>query len=706
MLSEFSYKMQRIITRKLGFSEFRPVQKKAIPLILEGENVLIIAPTATGKTEAFLLPILNRIYNEKLEATSMLYISPIKALINNQYVRFRNIGKYLGISTFKWHGDVESHKRKSYLDSQTDILMITPESLEVILFSDNYQHGEIFSNLKFVVIDEIHAFAGDERGVHLLSLLERIKKFSGHLQRIGVSATIGNPTGMAEWLKGSNPGEVIPVIDKGNRGKQVKVMYYREINNKLRSHLLAEARESKSLFFSNSRARTELMNRLVTDYPVETYVHHSSIDKHIREKAEERFRITTRNNMIIFCTSTLELGIDIGGLDKVFQLNPPYRVSDFLQRIGRSGRKTNLANTVIYNTSREDLLRCIGIINLIIAEFVEPIKFRGKAWDILFHQILTLVHQEFRISADKVYNTLSNVYSFKNISSDEFDFLINYMLEKGYLIRHKNYLMVGEETQKEFGYANFYDFYSVFENINQYTVIHNHRAIGTLDSFYVNTLDASDISFYLPEEIWSIQSVDEDHLRVYVEPAKKGKVPYWMSGSSMIDRWLAEEIYNVICDDEKYYFLNEKEIQILEKVRKKYRKQGFAHGKVIIENGDRLIIHSYAGDKINLTLGLFLKNELGAVKFMYAYDEIKLSFSGDEEDKARLVKASLEAIKDRKLILSTRMLRNMIDELPIKRVSKYYEYLPNLLQKELIEDMLFDVKGCLEFLQEKEFEIK
>src|SRR5690554_322692 len=571
MLSRFSKKIQRVITNNLGFNQFKNIQKKAIPLIFDGDNVLITAPTATGKTEAFLLPLLDKIYSQKLEPTSMLYISPIKALINNQFIRFKKIGRVINVDCFKWHGDVGNNKRKQYLENLTDILMITPESLEVILFSENYYPEDIFGNLKFIVIDEIHAFAGDERGIHLLSLLERIQCFTNFsLQRIGLSATIGNPKEMANWLKGSSNKPVKQAIDKGNKKISAKLMYFDSIDNQLCRHILAEVRGTKSLFFTNSRADTEKLNKLIRNYPIEIYIHHSSVDKHFREKAEETFRIEARNNMVIFCTSTLELGIDIGDLDKVLHLNPPYCVADFLQRVGRSGRRNNHAKTVIYNTNSENLIRNIAIIKLIKKDFVEAVIFRRKAWDILFHQILALVHQEYQISKNRVYGILKETYSFKYITIEDFNYLLDFLLEENYLICHKDKLMIGDKTEKEFGYANYYNFFSVFENLNEYTVIANKEVIGTLDAFFVNTMKKNEISFFLAGKIWKIKSIDEEHLKVYVIPAKKGEIPFWVSGSRIISRWLSEEIYNVLCEDENYHFVNPRELKILKRERGKY----------------------------------------------------------------------------------------------------------------------------------------
>lgn len=698
--------MQRVITNNLGFNQFRNIQKKAIPLIFEGDNVLIIAPTATGKTEAFLLPLLDQIYSQNLKPTSMLYISPIKALINNQFIRFQKIGLLINVDCFKWHGDIESNKRKKYLENLTDILMITPESLEVILFSENYYPEDIFCNLKFVVIDEVHAFAGDERGIHLLSLLERIQQFTNFpLQRIGVSATIGNPEGMANWLKGSSNKPVMQAIDKGNRKTSVKLMYFNSIDDQMRNHILVEVKGSKSLFFTNSRSDTEKLNKLVMDYPVETYIHHSSVDKHFREKAEEVFRIVTRNNMVIFCTSTLELGIDIGDLDKVLHLNPPYRVADFSQRIGRSGRRNNHAKTVIYNTTVESLIRSIAIIKLIKNGFVEPILFRRKAWDILFHQILTLVHQEYQVSKNRVYEILKGVYSFKGINKGDFNYLLNFLLEMGYLTSHKDKLMVGKKTEKEFGYANYYNFFSVFENLYEYTVIANQEVIGTLDAFFVNTMVQAEISFFLAGKVWMIKSIDEDHLRVYVEPAQKGKIPFWMSGSRVISRWLSEEIYNVLCEEEDYHFVNQKELSLLKKERKKYKKLGFEKGRLIIEQQGRIIkIYSYAGDRINLTLGLVLKREVGANKFNFKFNEIRLYFADNDQRLKGSVKDFLVALKNKKLLMSPKLLRTMLDELPIKKVSKYYNYLPPLLQKEITEELFLDIEGSIDFLQDKDID--
>ncbi|HPZ63741.1 MAG TPA: DEAD/DEAH box helicase [Halanaerobiales bacterium] len=704
MLSRFSPRMQRVLINNLKYDDFRDIQQKAVPRIFDGENVLIIAPTATGKTEAFLLPIMDMIYSQRLSPTSMLYISPIKALINNQDVRFQTIGSYIDIDVFKWHGDINRHWREKYLEEPTDILLITPESLEVILFSDDYNPAEIFANVKFVVIDEIHAFAGDERGVHLLSLLERIQRFSNfQLQRIGVSATIGNPEEMAKWLQGSSDKPVIPVIDEGKRRTFFKLKYYDKINESMCKNIYAEARGGKSLFFTNSRSETEMLNKIFQNYPIETYNHHSSVDKYFREKAEEIFRSSGRKNMIIFCTSTLELGIDIGDLDRVFHLGPPYRAADFLQRVGRSGRRNNISETVIYNIRKKDLLRSIALINLLKKDFVESVEFRKKAWDIMFHQIIMLVHQEYQVSENKIYSILKNVYSFKDITDKDFAYLINYMIENDYLIRYKDKLMIGGRTEKEFGFANYYNFFSVFDSINEYTIVANGQVIGTLDAFFINTRKQSDIHFFLARKMWKIKSINHKRLRIYVEAAEKGKIPFWLSEPQMLSRPLSEEIYNVLCDEEEYPFLGPTELALLKKERKKYKIKGFRKGSLLMEEKDNCVtIHSYAGDRINLTLGLILKENTGADKFSYSFNKISLYFSDKIEDLERIVEDFLLAFRDQKLLINARFIRKILDEISVKRISKFYDYLPPLLQKEMIEEIFIDIEGSIDFLREKE----
>jgi len=389
------------IINKLGWKELTPVQEMTIPEIINGKNSIILAPTAGGKTEAAFFPILHTIHIEDIIGTSVIYVSPIKALLNNQEERLKKLSSFVYGSVFKWHGDVEFNEKIKSFKQPPNILMITPESLEVILMNKKIDKNDFLKNIRFVVIDEIHSFADSERGVHLMALIERIQDYSQYdIQRIGLSATVGNPRTIGQWMQGSSNRE-LTIIDPPRQNSQKFIEI--KLNKKdedFGTEVCKRIYGKKALFFSNSRSAAEGLKKSIEDYGIETFVHHSSVDKRFREKAEERFKIG--NNTCIIATSTLELGIDIGDLDIVLQLDSPNTVSSFLQRMGRTGRrKGTIAHYVFFPTKSNKFILAIAILNLAIKGFVENVYVSKISYDLMFHQILTMSLAEFGINKER-----------------------------------------------------------------------------------------------------------------------------------------------------------------------------------------------------------------------------------------------------------------------------------------------------------------
>ena len=313
------------------------------------------------------------IHTENIPGTSVIYVSPIKALLNNQEERLRVLSSFIYGEVFKWHGDVGSYEKVKSFKNPPNVLMITPESLEVILMNKKIDKEDFFRNIRFVVIDEIHSFAGGERGVHLTALIERIQYFSQYdIQRIGLSATVGNPRVIGKWMNGSSKRELIiidPPREDNKKLIEIKLLHKHE---DFGEEVCRRIYGKKALFFTNSRSAVEGLKKSIEDWGIETFVHHSSIDKRFREIAEEKFIIGT--NTCIIATSTLELGIDIGDLDIVLQLDSPNTVSSFLQRMGRTGRrKDTVAHYVFFPTKASKFILAIAILNLAIRKWVEGV---------------------------------------------------------------------------------------------------------------------------------------------------------------------------------------------------------------------------------------------------------------------------------------------------------------------------------------------
>ena len=333
---------------RLGWTSLRPVQELASHALLDGKNAVILAPTAGGKTEASMFPMLSMLMEREPAGVGLIYIAPIKALLNNQAERLGLYTEMVGLRRFLWHGDVKASDKRKFIKEPAAVLMTTPESLEVMLLSSRVPHAKLFADLRAVVIDEVHALAGSDRGTHLLSVLERIARHTPNdIQRVGLSATVGNPNEILAWLQGTSQRAGC-VVDppKQPSPKDLRV-YLRDTTMAIAQEASRKAVGNKSLFFCESRSLAEDIAERLRNRGTDVFVHHSSVSLEERDAAEERFHRGT--NASIVCTSTLELGIDVGDLDLVFQANAPSTVSSFLQRMGRTGRRDGQrANTAFF----------------------------------------------------------------------------------------------------------------------------------------------------------------------------------------------------------------------------------------------------------------------------------------------------------------------------------------------------------------------
>ena len=405
--------LQHHIVNSLGWRELRPFQEAVIPSILDGQHLIVLAPTAGGKTEAAFFPTLSRMLSDGWSGLSVLYICPIKALLNNLDVRLQRYCTLVGRRSALWHGDVKQSPRRRILREPPDCLLTTPESLEVMLVSPNVDSRSLFQNLQVVIVDEIHAFAGDDRGWHLLSVLERITRLAGHeLQRIGLSATVGNPHDLIGWLSGSCKGkrDVFLPEESSSAAADITLDHVGSLQNPAvvisRLH-----RGEKRLVFVDSRARAEQLASELRLLDVTTFVTHSSLSQEQRHQAEEAF--ASRTDCVIVATSVLELGIDVGNLDRVIQIDSPPTVSSFLQRMGRTGRRAGTArNCLFLATKDESLIQAAGLIDLWSEGYIEPVKPPEEPYHILAQQLMALALQEGGVGRREWFEWIGGVPAF------------------------------------------------------------------------------------------------------------------------------------------------------------------------------------------------------------------------------------------------------------------------------------------------------
>jgi len=418
------------VVNVLGWKQLLPLQDLAIPAIINNENGLLLAPTAGGKTESAIFPILSRVSDGNWQPTSVVYICPLKALLTNLEPRLRLYSDWLGATVGLWHGDVAKSRRSEILSDPPDILLITPESIEVILVIDRIQ----------MLVDT-------------------------PIQRIGLSATLGNPDTILSWLTSgcSNKGTVIsPPSVKPAADADIQIDYVGSISNA--AAVISQLHSGKKrLVFCDSRSKVESLATILRTMGVATFVSHSSLSSDERRRAEDAF--AEARNCVIVATSTLELGIDVGDLDYCIQIDAPQTVSSFLQRSGRTGRrKGSSKNYLFLATSEAALVRAISIVNLWENDFVEPVIPPALPYPVAAQQIMALSLQRGDRSRNNWQSYLPSLIEGGGISQDDVVNLTRYMCDSMYLDRDDRLLSLGEKAERSFSYQNWMALYTVFSS--------------------------------------------------------------------------------------------------------------------------------------------------------------------------------------------------------------------------------------------------
>jgi ATP-dependent Lhr-like helicase len=471
--------LQHQMVNSLGWKTLRPLQEQAIDPILGGDDALLIAPTASGKTEASVFPVLSRMLAERWVGLSVLYICPLKALLNSLGIRLQRYAILIGRRVEVWHGDVSGSQWGRIGREPPDLLLATPESIEVMLVSRRLEHRTFFANLRAVIIDELHAFAGDDRGWHLLAVLARIAHLAGQdIQRIGLSATIGNPQQLIDWLcaESTSPRRVINPPSPDDIEPDVQLDYVGSLPN---AALVISPlhRGEKRLVFCDSRARVEELAVELRQRGVDTFVSHNSLSHDARQQAEAAFAEAT--DCVIVATSTLELGIDVGDLDRVIQIDAPYSVASFIQRVGRSGRRRGQRrNCLLLTTSDEAVLRATALLHLWKQGYVEPVVPPPLPYHLLAQQLMALALQEGGIGRVTWRDWVGSVPAFAQMSPDDIDAIIQHMVSKKILFEENGILAMGHAGEREFGYRNFMELFSVFNSPPLISVYYGQSEIG------------------------------------------------------------------------------------------------------------------------------------------------------------------------------------------------------------------------------------
>lgn len=542
--------LQHHIVNSLGWRDLRPFQDAVIPRILEGQHLIVLAPTAGGKTEAAVFPTLSRMLSEGWTGLSVLYVCPIKALLNNLDLRLQKYCTLLGRRSGLWHGDVKQSARKRIQREPPDCLLTTPESLEVMLVSKNVDAKSLLGNLRVVIIDEIHAFAGDDRGWHLLAVLERISRLAGRdLQRVGLSATVGNPETLVDWLAGSCRGtRSVLLPPKGSDSPaEVALDYVGSLQNAAlvisRLH-----RGERRLVFVDSRSQAEQLGTALRGLDVATFVTHSSLSPEQRHQSEEAF--TSRDDCVIVATSVLELGIDVGDLDRVIQIDSPRTVSSFLQRMGRTGRRAGTTRNCLFLATKENsLIQGAGLIDLWSQGYIEPIVPPPLPYHILSQQLMALALQESGVGRFDWFEWVQGVQGFAQIPPSCREQLVKWMLAKEILFDDEGILWLGREGEDSYGRRNFLELFSVFMSPPLFSVLHGRQELGYVDeTTFLGKQDGPRV-LLLGGRSWLVNHIDWQRRVAYVEATDQKGRSRWKGEGAGLGFQLTQAVKRVLASD-------------------------------------------------------------------------------------------------------------------------------------------------------------
>jgi ATP-dependent Lhr-like helicase len=517
------------IVNSLGWRDLRPLQDAAVGPLLAGEDALLLAPTAGGKTEAAVFPLLSRMANEQWTGTSLLYLCPLKALLNNLQPRLETYAGWLGRRVAVWHGDVGSSGRRNILAGRPEILLTTPESVESMLVSTRVAHREFFADLRAVVVDEVHAFAGDDRGWHLLALLERLTHLIGRpVQRVGLSATVGNPDELLRWLRGADRGGgrarvIAPEQATSPAGAQIELDYVGTLDN-VATVIAALHGGEKRLVFCEARETVEKLGELLRSRGVTTFLSHASLATDERRRAEQAF--TEARDCVIVSTSTLELGIDVGDLDRVIQIDSPSTVASFLQRLGRTGRRAGtVRNCLFLATGTSALVRAAALLRLWGQGWIEPVAAPPEPRHIVAQQLLALCLQEPRVGENVWREWFNGLPPF----GPGAEVVARYLVEQGFLDRDDGLLFVGPAAELRFGRRHFMDLTGVFTSAPEFTVLLGRTELGRVDPYLLVEEVRGDRLLLLGGRSWRVTTTDWRRRRCFVEPAGGGGRSRWLS---------------------------------------------------------------------------------------------------------------------------------------------------------------------------------
>ena len=708
-----------------GWEELREVQMQAAETLLEtGNNLLLSSGTASGKTEAAFFPIITDLMDHPpvRGGISVLYIAPLKSLINDQFLRLDALLDEAGIPVWHWHGDVSASQKAKLLKNPEGILQITPESLESMLMRRSNDIPRLFGALRYVVIDEIHTLIASDRGNQILCQICRIERKAGvSVRRVGLSATIGNLKAAADWLGGGSMRATAAPVPSPTKlhwrlGMEHFYIQNRELDQTNDVQALGQTaakasldagyeflydavKDKKSLVFSNSREETEYTTATLRQIaerrgdPDIFLIHHGNLSASLREDAEIKMKYEEIARAVTCATVTMELGIDIGRLERVAQIGAPTTVAGFLQRLGRSGRRgappemmmvfreeNPLPNAPLPELIPWELLRAIAIVELYRGErFIEPPRHRHLPFSLLYHQTLSILASSGELQPKILADRVLSLPPFREVGREDYRALLISMLEHEDIERtDEGGLIIGLRGER---IISGYRFFAVFKDSDDYTVRCQSDEIGTI----TNPPPVGD-RFALAGRVWEVTDLDMPRRLVYVQKVKGKMEVSWPGDSGEIHTRLLEKMREILLGEEQYAYLLPNAAARLATARRVARATGMDKSLLLSIGGSSWVLFPWLGTRAFRTLKRYLRREAGRLGISDIQSEgcCYLTFKG----KGDLRNGFLRAIGDdlsRDGIDTTEMLA--AGETPM--FDKFDEYIPaDLLKKGYIADRL------------------
>ncbi|MDR1588871.1 MAG: DEAD/DEAH box helicase [Oscillospiraceae bacterium] len=695
-----------------NWTELRGVQVASCEAIFDtDDNLLLSSGTASGKTEAAFLPVLTKLYDEPSRSVGVLYISPLKALINDQFKRLEQLIIDSNIPVCKWHGDASPSKKNALIRKPAGILQITPESLESLLTNRRGACLKLFSDLRFVIIDEVHHFMRDQRGIQVLCLLERMQNLTGVVpRRIGLSATLGDVAAAETWLNtGTGRQCRSPVTDEGKKSVRLHVHRFvkagdgddTSTDSGDREHfeyLFRMTLDRKTIIFTNSREETEFVManlRVIAQKnkaPDVYRVHHGNVSALLREQTEDEMK-SSEDKIVTGATVTLELGIDIGSLDQAVQIGAPINVSSFAQRLGRCGRRGQTPQLLftfveeIQATAADSLgpvnwafIRLIAIIELYTKErWIEPIPPQRHPYSLLYHQTMSHLRSSGELTPARLAQDILSLRSFRCITQEDYRELLGHLIEIEHIQRTENGgLIIGRSGEP---IVNHFHFYTVFVVKDYYLVKDENRAIGTVDKIY-----PEGIRFSLAGITWETVEVNEKAKVIFVKRVPGVSVVDWdVDFEYELHTVLVRKLRSVLLGDEGYPYLSDSCAERLAEIRFLTRNSGILDNMVTPLSERKYAVFPWVGTRQLYTLhyallGRGIKSSVPWRACVY----LEVYFGGAPEELEDIIYDILRSDLD---LLSL----PLPDDIQI--AGKYNGFIPrSLLRKQFAEDFL-DFEG-------------